>query len=620
MLIKKSKRQISLKKAFKDVSKVEILIVSCAAIYLSAVAVTVLLTGRKESSVKFSHGSGFYDDIITIKLKSPVIGSQIYFSKDGSSPGVTSILYTEPISIEKTTVIKARLFKNGREIGRETGHTYFINDKSSLPIVSLTADSDALWGENGIYTGKNQTKKGEEWVRDGVIEFYEPGQKMPAFVKDINFRIYGGKTRKSAQKSLKICTNQNDSIHYEVFPGYNVTKFKCLLLRNSGGDWRLTMFRDGLIQNIISENSLLTTQNYRPAVLYINGQYWGIHNIRELYNDNFFSNKYSGRRQDYAILFPDRDDKGRVDIEAGSQKDADDFYRLRQLAERDVQHISVINEIRQLMDIESFFDYNIFELYFANADWIESNIKIWRYNGIDKNENSIYGNDGKFRWLVYDLDSGLGTYAEPPYTANILKAATVKRDYSGRSWPYVILRRLLVSDITSPIFLDRYADLLNTTFRPENIIKKVDEYEKAIEDEMPRHIERWKDSKDAWGNPYIQSMEEWRTNVQQLRDFANDRPQHAYKHLIEHFLLTGTYDVTVNNSAPECGFVRINTININGVEWSGKYFNEVPVEIEAVPLKGCGFVKWENYDQSSNAIITYSGPESIYLQPIFEKK
>lgn len=618
MLIKNTKNAPCLKNIISNLGPLEILPIAALTIFVSIALYTNIISGKDNTAPIFSHGSGHYNSSILVKIKSPILGSQIYFSKDGSSPNQNSEQYTEPVQIEKTTVLKARIYKDSQPIGTEISRTYLINEHSTLPVISLTADSSDLWDpEYGIYTHKNQSQKGDDWVRQGKIEFFEPNDKTPAFTKNITLRIYGGKTRKTDQKSLKLCAAENDSIHYEIFPDYEVTKFKCLLLRNSGGDWNKTMFRDALMQEIIRENSNVTTQRYRPAVLYINGEYWGIHNIREDYNDNFLSNKYLGRRQDYAILFPDRDDKGRVRIEEGTQSDAEAFYELRRILDsEDVQQPEVIEKIRTYMDIENFFDYNIFELYFGNSDWMENNIKVWRYNGVDSIENSYYGNDGLFRWMAYDLDAGFGIVDEPPFTKNVLKLATVKRDYSGRAWPYVILRRLLVSEITSPIFINKYADMLNTIFKPDYLISKINKFQSTIEPEMPRHIERWKNSSDAWKNPYIQNMDEWYSNIDHMKNFATDRSRHIYDHLLLHFDLSGTYNLSIKIEGQ--GSVRVNSIEITNNSWEGKYFNGVEIELEAIPLKGDSFIKWEGAVGGDDKIIKFTGERDSVIRAVFK--
>lgn len=615
MLVKKPKHKLPFRNVFSNFSGLEIFSVISFLFLLFLFIYSSFISAENKKPL-LSLKSGFYNQQIKLGAYTPILISEIRYTTDGSDPKKDSHLYQEPISIDKTTVVKMKLFRNGQEIGNTVQASYFINEEPTLPVISLISEPQNLWDEKiGIYTKTNQKNTGEEWARTGVIHFFDGITKNLAFSKDITYRIYGGETRKSDQKSLKICTGENDSIHYKIFPKSEVTKYKCFLLRNSGGDWRVTMFRDALMQTVASENSNVTTQNYRPVVLYINGEYWGIHNLREYYNDNFLSNKYGGRREDYSILFPNRDNKGRVDIVAGETKDAEDFYRLREVVKEDMSNPNIMNEIESLMDIDNFIDYNIFETYFANYDWLDNNIKVWRYTGVDKYDSTRYGNDGKFRWMLYDLDAGFAIYDVPPYKRNILKTAVVKRDYTGREWPYVILRRITENEPTRNMFINRYADHLNSTFLPEKIIAYIDTYEKNLEKEMPRHIERWKNSKDAWNNPYIQSMEEWRENVQKLRDFAIDRPQYAYQHIVEQFGLGGTYTINIKNVDNDKGYVVLNTLNLKDENWEGRYFDDITVNLTAIPYRGHSFTGWS--DGSKDASIVIKSSEDVSIMPNF---
>ncbi|MFA6982036.1 MAG: CotH kinase family protein, partial [Patescibacteria group bacterium] len=258
---------------------------------------------------------------------------------------------------------------------------------------------------------------------------------------------------------------------------------------------------------------------------------------------------------------------------------------------------------------------NIFETYYSNQDWIESNIKIWRYNGVDRFENLYYGNDGKFRWMVYDLDGGFGI---ENVGENILEQATVRRDYSGREWPYVILRRILSMEEFKIRFANRYADLLNSVFLPEKIIPRIDRFESTISSEMPRHIARWRDTLDGWKNPYLQSVDEWMKNVQDLREFAINRPQYAFGHVQEQFGLEGTYKITFSGLDTNKGSIKISTLTINSPEWSGTYFKGIPVTVEALPYSDHKFLRWEGSNESTDKVLSIDAREDIVLKPIFE--
>jgi hypothetical protein len=661
MVVKKQSFSIPRLGFFTDNNSIDIIIGIIGLIFAGYLGYLYFFSGQI-TNIWYSHRTGKYNAPIQLYLVKNVMNSELRYTLDGKEPTKDSALYdNNAILLTASAAVKTRLFKGETPIGTPTTETILIDEHTDLAVISLTTDDANLWDETiGMYTSRNDTlhtlseeerekerlededdggeynqeeteeeareaiQRDIDWNRPGNIQFFEAGSGVPAFKKNINFRIYGGKTRNSAQKSLKICTSQNDSIHYPIFENYDLSKFKCLVLRNSGGDWRLTMIRDALMQSIIRDNSNVTTQNYRPAIVYLNGRYWGIHNITEYYNDNDLANKYGGERRDYAILFPNREDKvkkGGVEIEAGNQKDAEDYYRLRdQLMDLDMKNPLVVSWVEELMDINDYFEYTIFETYFGNDDWIENNIKVWRYMGIDRHETDAYGRDGKFRWLVYDLDNGMGTTTEtPPYDKNILKNLLQERDDQNRTWPYALLRNLLKSDTLRNQYINTYADHLNTTFLPEKIIPKINAFEDGIKNEMPKHIEKWRNSRDAWSRRYIQSMDEWHANIQKLRDFTYERPNHVYEQIKLQFNLTFTFKVRIYELKTEEGTVRINSLNINSTEWEGTYFSEIPIEIEAIPNRGYHFKNWEGYSTTSNSLLKIVNTVDISLKPIFEK-
>lgn len=664
MVVKKQRFSIPRLGLLNDNDSTDLIIGAIALLIGGSITYLYFFSGQI-TNIWYSHRTGRYDTSIELTLFKNVINQEIRYTVDGTEPNKDSELYRQPILITQSQAIKTRLFRGEEAIGTTSVETILIDEQTKLPIIAITIDDADLWDPiKGIYTNENDSKhtKSEEereaerledelersegdidddydedeyqeelieaihrdldWTRPAKMKFFDAGSNVPSFTKDISMRIYGGKTRNSAQKSLKVCTDQNDSIKYPLFPNYDITKFKCLILRNSGGDWRLTMFRDALMQSIVRENSKLTTQNSRPAIVYLNGEYWGIHNITEYYNDNDLANRYGGERRDYAILFPDRDSKkGLVEIEAGNQKDADDYHRLRdQLMELDMKNPLVLNWITELMDINDFFEYNVFETYFGNDDWLENNIKVWRYMGIDRHETDAYGRDGKFRWLVYDLDNGMGTTTEmPPYDRNMLTNALKERDDQNRTWPYKILSNLLESPELKNQFINTYADHLNSTFLPKNIIPKINAFENEIKEDMPNHIARWRKSNDAWNRKYIQNMDEWYLNVQKLRDFSNDRPAIVYEQIKAQFLLTSTFKIKIYELQSEQGAVRINSLNIKDQNWEGTYFSEIPIEVEAIPNKGYHFKNWEGYSSESNPLLKIAYTTDISLKPIFEK-
>lgn len=476
--------------------------------------------------------SGKYTHPVTIHLINPILFSDIHFTIDGAEPSKSSRVYRDPIKLEKTTTLKYRVFRQENALSPITSKTYLINEHSDLPIITLDVNNiDFFDEEYGIYTAKNEEKKGPQYHRSGFLEFYELGGKK-TLSQSVNIRIYGGKTRKSAQKSLLVCGVGEQEFDYRIFVNSRQTIHKCLILRNSGNDWNKTMFRDGFMQSLVADYSTLDTQNYRPTILFINGQYWGIHNIRESYDKYYFRDKYGIPARDAVVLYPDIDLKGYPVVDEGEEGDEWKYNELKHLVQQDILHEKIYKTVSANMDIDNYIDYMIFETFFGNNDWIDGNLKIWYYKGLLTEDPHHPQLDGKLRWLIYDLDGGFGESDESPFRKNHIASASRKEDpYNKSRWQYVVFHNLLQNPTFKKKFINRYRELLSTAFESDNLIDRINKTQDIIKTEMPRHIARWKNEYSGWHDTYIQTMEEWEVNIEKLRTYAKERPGYANEHL-----------------------------------------------------------------------------------------
>ena len=557
-------------------------------------------------SIVFNPATGSYPQTTLISLSS-YKKSDIYYSLDGSKPTTSSFLYDKPIKIGKSTVIRAQAYKNNEILGKEVSNTYIINDSFSLPIVSIITDPVNLWDEKiGIYIvgpdplHPNYEEKGKEWERPGVMQLIsETGELM--YESEINMRIHGAMSKKNDQKSLRLYPMHNgeeSQFNYQFFPNIDRTKFSSLILRNSGNDWFNTLMRDALIHKLASEVDI-ETQAYRPFIVFINGEYWGIQNLREHYSRNYLAEEYLDKASNFVILGTTNNylKEGMPYIEDGAKGDDTDYARLWKQAKKFRSRERIINEdeyfgLKNQIDIDNLFNYSIVQMYFANHDWPFTNIEFYRYKTEIYKPTAPYPKDGLWRWLLYDTDAGFalfnGNYQERTVDPPASRDMTEK---FGK--PTFIFEPLVHYPETQYQFLNKYADLLNSTFLTEHVIDQINEYAVVIDPEMERHINKWKDSVDFLGGAYIQDKEEWLSNVQFLRDFAKDRPDYAYQNLVDYFKLDGLYKLNIKNDNNDQGYIKVNSLVIKDQSWSGYYFHYLPLPVEAQANKGYKFDRWE---------------------------
>ncbi len=226
--------------------------------------------------------------------------AEIRYTQNGDNPTRTSILYIEPIKIDSTTVIRAISIEEGKLSSRTVTNTYFINVDKDLPVISLVADSIALWDTlSGIYQ-KNLRRVN----RLANVEFFE--DQVEVVNQIINMGISGNIARFSGQKAIFLDANDkygNKTLDHRFFPDKRIYSFQSMLLRAGGHpDKYASMFRDGMGQYLTKEHLHNDYIGYRPVVVYLNGKYWGIYNIREKANSNYLVDNHRLDKNQFDLL------------------------------------------------------------------------------------------------------------------------------------------------------------------------------------------------------------------------------------------------------------------------------------------------------------------------------
>ncbi|MBT4482640.1 MAG: T9SS type A sorting domain-containing protein, partial [Candidatus Latescibacteria bacterium] len=547
---------------------------------------------------------------LNVSLSCNSTNAVIRYTTNGSDPVESSQQYTTPLSITKTTVIKAGAFEDGLLPGKISTHTYIINDKSTLPVISIATDPDGFFSSSkGIYVNYNE----ETWERPIHLEFFESDGRL-GFSIDAGSRIQGKSSSRFAQKPLSIFVRGQygyDAINYQIFPDSPVSEFKSLILRNSGNDWSFTMFRDGLTSSLFRGVDL-DIQEYRPTVVYINGEYWGIHNIREKHNEEYFESHHSVDPDNIDLLKP----YWRVERPDGALLIEGDYLHydamLDYMTDNDLSISEHYNYIKTQLDIPSYINYLILEIYGDNKDWTGNNMKLWRPKT----------SEGKWRWLPWDLDFTFGGQNELGYERgvdnefgyNTLAFAT---DPEG-GWPYppwttFIFRKLLENQSFRNDFINRFADCFNTFLQNHIVMQKIHEVKSVIEPEMQDHIAKWGNSNKA-----IKSVNDWYNSVKLVEEFGETRADSIRIYIIDEFNLSGTAMVDLDIPQPGTGTIRINTLSLDEFPWSGTYFKGVPVVITAQPAPGYRFAGWSGIAAQDSISIDVNVNDNLTLTAHFE--
>jgi hypothetical protein len=434
------------------------------------------------------------------------------------------------------------------------------------------------------------------------LELFEK-DRVSAFKVSAGVQIFGGCARLYPEKSLAFYFRGEygfDKLRYRLFSDLCVTEYNNFVLRSSGQDWWRTMFRDGMAQTLIEQGMKLDYQDYRPSVLFINGQYWGIHNIREKLNEHYVESHY-GVNGDSIDL---------VEISKGisaNNGDLDAYNSMISFLSANSLSVSSNYEyIKSIVDIDEYIDYIIAEVYSANGDWPGANMKLWRERTPS----------GKWRWMVYDLDFTFGGNAQGQYDTNTLEQATAT---NGPSWPNppwatLMLRKLLENGEFKNEFIQRFAVHLNTSFDKDHIIAVIDSLALGIASEIPRHKLRWPQSLSLGTT----TPATWAGNIQIMRDFAASRPAAARSHITTKFFLAGTNTLVISRNDPDGGKVFTHSVEVTKNGSTNIFFRNIPLKIKAVAMPGYRFVKWQGVISSSSPETTITLNTNSTLAAVFE--
>ena len=366
-----------------------------------------------------------------------------------------------------------------------------IGNEHSLPIFEIDIDEKYLWSpDSGLYIiGNNGIAKdcscpipanyNQQWEYPAVIRYTPVGEFSPAFGEMVGFRIKGKCNRQKAMKSIGLFWRNEYGkplLEYPLFPGSGITQFKRLLLRNSGNDYGLTHLKDAAVIQIIKDYALVDFQAYAPCVVYLNGEYWGIHNMRELISPHHFKYHYNVNADLVDLL------EGSLMSPEVNDGSSDAFIEevINYIRDNDLSINDHYLTISERIDIENLIDYMIIETYVANRDWPVTNCRWWRENKAD--------GMNKWRWIAFDHDVAFN----PKFVKDIWIGDLYGESCNPEKNPgFFIFNHLILNDDFTRQFLSRYIFFLETVFDPDRVEMIVMGMKRDLQEEYSRHREKW---------------------------------------------------------------------------------------------------------------------------------
>ncbi|MFK8055845.1 MAG: lamin tail domain-containing protein [Saprospiraceae bacterium] len=568
---------------------------------------------------EFSLNHGAYNSPQSLTLSHPETGVTIYYTTDSSDPDNGSTVYTGPIPVFETTAIRARAYKSGHVPSQIETKSYLFDASATLPVVMITTDPDNLYDDEiGIYTvGTNGLNAGfcsddipvnywQDWERPAHITFFETDGEEK-FAVEAGIKISGNCSRRNALKSLNIYLRGNTygdgDIDYKLFPNRDYKKYKRLRLRNSGQDFKHTMLRDGTNQQMLAEVTDVEYQSYRPTIVYINGEYFGIQNFRDLYGDEYFDGLFDVPEEELDLV---KNPRIYTDIKKGSDVHYQALYDY--VLANDLSDPASFDYFKTQFDIENLIDYWISMIYLSSSDWPANNLQIWRPKA----------SDGKWRYMYADSDASTNIFGIG--SANSYDKDTFGKilDPNQRGWPYdsratLFIRKLLENDEFKDEFIQRTCSFMELILSEERAHSFIDASVAAIDTEIDDHVQRW-----AFDTPYLQNRSDWQAKVRRYTKFFEERPSYFYDNMESNFNLDNQFELTFGYDANTNGEVLLHWKEMSiPFNYTGTYYTNMPIRIQAVADPGYEFQYWlETGD--TNEEIDFVAYNNRTLTPIFE--
>lgn len=561
-----------------------------------------------------------------------------------SSTESYEVSYLPENPVYKGTVIRAKAFKAGSIPSETVTKTYFVSpagaNRYSMPVISLVSDERSFFDySTGIYTAgrqydrflddntlqngncwyTNYTMDGGDWERRGSFELFEDGQVV-FNQENVGFRTHGYCSRRSPQKSLRLYSDTY--FNHTFFPDQKANP-KRLLLRTRGNEPApSTEFRDLFCQKLV-EFLHFDSQSSKPAVIFMNGEYWGLQSIRERFDRFYLEGKYGVDRDNLDVIQIAFTTPALYEVEEG---DSLAFVTLKDfISNNDLQEPANYEKLKTMIDLDNYTDYQIAELVIDNHDWPFHNIRLWRTKVPAMKPGAPYGHDGRWRLMFYDGDITFSS----AQTFNNFANASGSPSLFGK-----LFKKILLNPDFRTSIISRTADLLNSHFTADRANVILDRFRQMFEPLMPECVDRWKEEPkmiSPWSAP--QSMEGWDQSVRAIKNFVTARPV-AFREMVRRQFGSelADFDLSVSVSDPADGFIRINQIDItaatpgipeNPYPWTGIYFKTIPVKLTAVPTPDSYFVMWQGsngFSSQDPGITITSDADLLEYHAIFRKK
>lgn len=525
---------------------------------------------------------GFYPKPIEVKLEVPT-GSKVHYTIDGSEPTLASPVYSKPLPLLKSTVIRSLVEKAGSLPSPISSQTFFIADSSKLPVVSISTDPKGLFSaDSGIFMEGNNPGEflphygANFWAPKELpvsIEFFDEGGSL-LWNQDAGLSVFGNYSRNNEKKAVTLKFREKygkKTLKYSVFPQQpEMEEFRTLALRAHGGNNASDYIRDALAHNLV-DGLDVDYQRNRPVLVYYNGEYFGLFQMLQKMDSKYPETAFGIAEENVEFVEP---------VKGTITKSYDSLRIL--VGKMDSSHSEAdAQEFEKLVNLQGYMNYTALEFYAANTDWPANNLRLWR--GV----NPVT----KWRYMLFDVDFGFGSNnSSNPVTFDMFKYMITPIINDGGDtavWPNgtestLFYRKLFLQNrVLRPQFANRVVMLLAHQFSAARVGAMIDSMMSAIKPEIPRDQARW-----DFDPSYMAS------HLEIIRKWGAGRPAIMRDQLRKHYGFGADIKVALGYTGP--GSILMDGFPMPVSSMSGPWLTGQEYTLRAIPKKGASFAGWSD--------------------------
>lgn len=589
--------------------------------------------------VIFSHDGGFYAENITLELR--VSGQRdILYTLDGSVPSIendSAIVYDAGQGIflecsgeEHVYTVKALACGEESSPGEFWSETYIlgtdVEERYTTPVLSISGDPDALFGEDGLLTGDNRYLKGRETEKEIQVTLFDQ-KGMEVFSQNCGIRVYGTYSRLKNQPSFRLYArseyDEDKAFDYYFFEeDYNmhrmlISRYKRLILRNSGDDNGYAYLRNELANRLGAMAGFPDTQHASAVCVYLNGEYYGVYWIVNNYDEWYFEEKYGpydGRMISLEGLVTELFEKeGEDEATRLAREEYNAFYE--NASWMDLSKDENWEWVNQTIDVENFLQYIALQNYLGNRDCMANNFRAYRYYSTNDEyqEGSVF--DGRFRFLLFDMDESLN-FAN----YNNEEMGVGPQDMQTEFWlsDTSIYSSLLRNIINRPegrnCYISYSLSLANYYFAPERSLEVMAQMHESHAEELRYLFNETTLLEGSMNTPENLDYGHVLNEISRISDFLEQKPAYLLQEMAQVFDLHQTYELFLSNENE--ANITVDYAVFHDTSYAGTYFGEVPVTVSAAPRCGYQFDHWlvnGNVIDSQQFVITPDMIEDGYV-------